>query len=240
MAWSIRCTFSPIRSYADAVKVWQKAIIFPRIPNGPRGLVDRRKKHLTIERTEAEDIILRLYGHAVVLWRKDNSITIYAPRVTRSTGKFASHCTPSGMHVSTWNDRYLCANVGGRLYKIADEITFRQHGKDWKADQITSPWQKSVVNRERAKQALVTIGYEDFRLWFKTYIQMAAKPYGSASWIDNPSIIIMLRDRNKWRDLVTSRFPNAWSQPDKALSEIRQAIYAEYECIDKKSVPFLG
>ena len=63
MAWSIRCTFDPIRSYAQAAKAWKKGCdLFPGCPAGPRGLVDRRKKHLAIERTEAEDFILRLYN----------------------------------------------------------------------------------------------------------------------------------------------------------------------------------
>ena len=240
MAWSIRCNFDPIRSYAQALKVWKKGVIFPRTPGGPFGLVDKRKKHLTIEQTEAEDIVLRLYGHAVVTWHKDNSVTIYSPRATRSTSKFATHCTPNGMYVSAWNDTCLCASIDGRTYKIKDQITFRERDGTWKADQITSPWQKSVVNRERAKQALAEVGYEEFRLWFKVYVQMAPKPNGQASWIDNPSLVIMLRDRSKWRDLIACRFPNAWNHPDRALSEIRQAIYTECGCIDRKSVPFLG
>ena len=28
MAWAIRCTFDPIQSYAQALKVWKKAVIF--------------------------------------------------------------------------------------------------------------------------------------------------------------------------------------------------------------------
>lgn len=236
MSWGIRCTFNPIQSYAQAVKTWKKAVIFPRDREGPRGLVDRRKKHLTIERTAAEDIILRLYDHPTVTWHKDGALTICAYS-TKSTGAFANHCTPVGMYVSATGT--FRVTVDNRTYKVTGKITFRQRGNTWKADQIT-PWSVPIVNRERAKQALDETGYNEFRLWFKTYVQMAPKPDGRAGWIDNANIVTMLRDRRSWRDLVTTRFPNAWGFPDRALHEIRQAIYRECGCIDRKSVPFLG
>lgn len=243
MAWAIRCSFNRIQSYAQAAKAWEKAVIFSnknRTSDNyllvPRGLVDRRKKHLTIERTEAEDFILRLYEHPVVTWHKDHALTICS-EASKSTGLFANHCTPAEMFV-TGGDQFR-VTVDGRTYKVGKQTTFRPRDDTWKPDQIT-PWSVSRVNRERAKQALVEVGYEEFRLWFKVYIHMSSPPDGRAGWIDNNSIVIMLRDRNKWRDLVTSRFPNAWNYPDQALSEIRQAIYQECKCIDRKSVPFLG
>ncbi len=237
MAWSIRCNFSPIRSYAEADKVWDKAVLFPKSPAGPRGLVDRRKKHLTIERTEAEDILLRLYGSPIVTWHTDNAFTIHGARPTRSTVQFANRCTPNGVYVAGGAYR---VGVDGRTYKVGEEITFRQRDGSWKADK-TTPWSVPVVNRERAKQARDEIGYDEFRLWFKTYVQMAPKPNGhSSGWLNNEGVVLMLRDRNKWRDLIACRFPNAWTNPDQALSEIRQIIYAECGCVDRKSIPFLG
>jgi hypothetical protein len=135
MAWAIRCNFSPIQTYAQAVKAWQKAVVFPRDREGPRGLVDRRKKHLTIERTAAEDIVLRLYEHPVVTWHKDHSLTICAwHRNTKSTIAFANHCTPPEMRVSSWSD-CLTVTVDGRTYK-ANRTTFRPRDDTWKADQI--------------------------------------------------------------------------------------------------------
>ena len=124
MSWSIKCTWTRIQSYKQAAAAWQKAVVFRSAERTaenyllvPRGLVDRRKKHLTIERTEAEDFVLRLYGHDVVTWHPDNSITISAPRSTISTGKFANHCSPAGMHVSMWN-QHLCVYVDKRTYKV--------------------------------------------------------------------------------------------------------------------------
>ena len=98
---------------------------------------------------------------------------------------------------------------------------------------------KSVVNRERAKQALSEVGYEEFRAWFKVYVQMAKTPEGPSGWIDNTNIVTMVRER-QWRDLLATRFQNAWSRPDQVLSEIRDAIYKECGCIDRKYIPFLG
>jgi hypothetical protein len=240
MAWSIRCNFSRIQTYAQAVKAWQTAVIFPRSPAGPRGLVDRRKKHLTIERTEvAEDIILRLYGRPIVTWHKDHSLTIES-YPSKSTVAFANHCTPPEMRVSQWNNCFS-VTVDGRTYKVV-KTTFRPRDDTWKADQIT-PWSIPVVNRERAKQAFRETGYDEFRAWFKVYIQMAAKPDGNPlrdyAWVNNGSLVDMLCDR-QWRDLIARRFPNAWNHPDRVLHEIRQAIYQVRDCIDQKSVPFLG
>lgn len=237
MSWGIRCTFNPIQSYAQAVKTWKKAVIFPRDREGPRGLVDRRKKHLTIERTVAEDIILRLYGRPIVTWHKDHSLTLCV-YPTKSTVAFANHCTPTEMIVSKWSE-YFTVIVDGRTYKVLDQTTFRPRDDTWKADKIT-PWSIPVVNRERAKQAFAETGYEEFRAWFKVYVQMAAKPFtDQPRRIDNKSIVTMLRDR-KWRDLVTCRSLNTWHNPDRVLAEIRRAIYQECDCIDHNLVPFLG
>jgi hypothetical protein len=240
MAFQVRCPFH-IQSYAQAVKAWQAAVIFPKdrkLDNqwAPRGLVDTRKKHLTIEQTTAADIILRLYQHPVVTWHKDNSLTIcgYA---SRSTCVFASHCTPAGMYASMCGGRFA-VTVDGRTYRVPDRITFRERDNTWKADQIT-PWSVPVLNHERRKQALREVGYEEFRLWFQVYVQMAERHSGQARWIDNKSVVSMLRER-KWRDLLGGRFPNAWSHPDRVLYEIRQTIYRECGCIEHKSVPFLG
>ena len=244
MTFGIRCRFDRIQSYADALRVWRKAVIFPRVDNeyAPRGLVDKRKKHLAIERTAAQDIILRLYDHPVVTWHKDGSLTIDT-HPTKSTGIFANHCTPGDMYVRCGSYHASAVSTGGLTYNASKPITFKQNetGKWRIADrsQIT-PWSVEVVNRERAKQALAETGYNDFRLWFKTYVQMATKPEGKEGFIDNTSIVIMLRDRSKWRDLVACRFLNAWGFPDRALHEIRQAVYQECGCIDRKSVPFLG
>jgi hypothetical protein len=235
MAWSIRCNFDRIQTYAKAVKVWQKAVVFPRSPAGPRGLVDRRKKHLTIERTEAEDFILRLYGRPIVTWHKDGALTIES-YPSKSTVAFANHCTPAEIIISKWSNCFA-VTISGRTYKV-HRTTFRPRDDTWKADQIT-PWSVPVVNRERAKQAFAETGYNEFRAWFKIYIQMAERPASGYKWLSNPAIVEMIRDR-KWRDLVTCRFSNTWHSPERVLNEVRQAIYQECDCIDQKSVPFLG
>jgi DNA polymerase I-like protein with 3'-5' exonuclease and polymerase domains len=56
MAFSVRCSFN-ITSSAQAVRAWDKAVIFPKdrklnSPLARRGLVDTRKKHMTIERQD--------------------------------------------------------------------------------------------------------------------------------------------------------------------------------------------
>jgi hypothetical protein len=246
MTWSIRCNFDYIMSYAGAVKAWENAVIFPRDRKldpaqallAPRGLVDRRKKHMTIQRTESDDIVLRLYDRPIVTWHKDNAVTICA-YPTRSTALFACHCVPEGMFVV--NGRTFYVVVDKRTYRVQDQITFRQKDNTWKADKI-APWSIPFVNRERAKQALRDTGYEEFRLWFKVYVQMASRSdesYGSI-WINDDKAIEMLHDRTKWRELITRHFPEAWHYPDKVLYRIRQAIYHKYNCIEHKSVPFLG
>ena len=67
---------------------------------------------------------------------------------------------------------------------------------------------------------------------------MATKPFGQGEWIDDGSIVDMLKDR-KWRDLVVSRYLDAWQDPDLVLHRIRAAIYHVHDCIEHKSVPFL-
>jgi hypothetical protein len=238
MAWHIQCNFPLIQSYAEAVKVWQNAVIWPKSPTGPRALADKRKKHMTIERTDAEDIILRLYGHPVMTWHKDGAFTV-CEYPSRSTTAFVNRCIPPGVYASS-SRYFFTLTVDGRCYKVVDEITFRQRDGAWKADK-TTPWSVSVVNRTRAKLALHEVGYNEFRLWLKTYVQMAAKPDAPHNWsgeANNSNVITMLRNR-EWRKLAMY-CPDAWDNPDQMLSEIRQIIYHAYKCIDLESVPFLG
>lgn len=239
MAFGIRCNFNRIQSYKDAAKTWRKAVIFPKDPEGPRGLVDKRKKHLAIEKTATEDFILRLYDHPVVTWHKDGSLTINL-YPTRSTGAFANRCTPAGMYVSCGKHTALAVLTDKLWYKAEKPLTFRQRDGKWKIadkNQI-QPWSVRTVNRQRAKQALKEVGYDEFRLWLETYVQMAERPDSQSEFANNAKLVDMLRNR-KWRELVTNCFPGAWRNPDGVLSGIRQAIYRECDCIDKKSVPFL-
>lgn len=234
MVWSIRCNFPAIRSYADAVFAWEEAVIFPRDREGPRGLVDKRKKHMTIQRTAANDIVLRLYEHPVVTWHLDNSVTIKGWD-TISMVVFARHCTPAEMSARLCGGRFAI-DIGGRTYR-ADNVTFRQRDNTWKADEITSPWVRPVVNRERAKQALDETNYKEFRSWLVVYLQMISPSRELYPvWTSEDTIVSMVRDR-KWRELVT-RFPH--ESADQVLSKIRRAIYQQYGCIEHKSVPFLG
>ena len=93
------------------------------------------------------------------------------------------------------------------------------------------------VNRERAKQALAEIGYEEFRLWLKVYLQMAPTPTQAFTGSDSTgsSTCCVIASGASW----SRRYPMRGSS-DQVLSEVRQAIYREYGCIDRKSVPFLG
>lgn len=235
--FAVRCNFSPITSYAQAVKAWNLGIILRKLRNvdGAPRMLAARKKHMTVQRTEAEDIILRLYEHPVVTWHKDNSLTIQG-HTTRSTVVFANRCTPDWMFAQVYGG-YFTISVHGRTYKVSDRITFRERDNTWKADQV-EPWSLPVVNRERAAQALADIGYREFRDWLKVYVQMAAVPPVPGKYVSNEDVINLLRSR-MWRELTT-HFPDAWHNSNRVLQELRQAVYREYDCIECKSVPFLG
>jgi len=58
--FAIRANFTHIDGYAKAFRVWEKGIVFRKDLSGPRGLVDRRKKHMTINIEGTGDIVLRL------------------------------------------------------------------------------------------------------------------------------------------------------------------------------------
>jgi hypothetical protein len=235
MAFQIRCDFNPVYSYAHAAVAWQTGAIFRRDRNGPRGLISTRKKHMTIEKTPAEDFILRLYKHPVVTWHKDNSFTLSLVN-TRSTMLFASHCTPPSMYVSMCGG-YACVTVSGRTYKVGHATTFQKRDGTWKADRI-EPWSIPFVNRQRAAQALRETGYHEFRGWLIVYVQMAARPDLGLRLSRDEKLLDLLRSR-EWRELVAC-YPSAWRDIDRVLEPLRQAIYHHYNCIEHRSVEFLG
>jgi len=235
--YAIRCAFCRINSYAAALKAWKDGAIFRSNREGPRGLDGTRKKHLTVERTEAEDIILRLHECPVVTWHKDGSITIVGYN-SKSTIVFAKHCTPDGMSARMCGGRFaidIHSKWGWRTYQVANKITFRQRDGDWKADEIT-PWMIDQVNRERAKQALSETGYSEFRAWLIVYTQMAAQP-SHRNYEKNK--LALLHDRSKWRELAAC-YPEAWRDVERALGSLRKTIYYEHNCIEQKPVAFLG
>ncbi len=92
----------------------------------------------------------------------------------------------------------------------------------------------SRVNHERAKQALHATNYKEFRLWLQVYLQMAS-PIKSSNyaWMGSAEIVRLLRDR-RWHELVSRRFPYDLTETaDQILKVVRQAIYAEYGCIER-------
>ena len=238
MAFHVSCDFSHINSYARAVKAWNDGTVFRGNPGGPRGLVDTRKKHLTVERTEAGDVILRLYEHPVVTWHPDNSVTIKGWD-TISTVVFAKHCTPDEMSARLCGGRFAIdirghGKNGWRTYR-ADDVTFRERDGTWKVDKAT-PWMITQVNRERAKQAREESGYDEFRAWLIVYVQMVAAP-SQRSY--NKDKIELLLDRSKWRELAAG-YPEAWRNVERALESLRKTIYRQHGCFEDKPVLFLG
>ena len=236
--FGINPNFSSIYSYAYAVKAWKNGVIFPRASEkAPRGLVDKRKRHMTVEMTEPNlDVILRLYDKPIVTWHKDNSLTIVGYN-TRSTIRFANKCTPVPMYVMI-RGGYFSVNVHGRFYKVADEITFRERDGTWKADKIT-PWVIPAVNRQRAAQALRATNYHEFRDWLIVYTQMSAAPEDRLH-IEDADALDLLRER-KWRELA-KYYPGPgfdWKDTTKLLNKLRRAIYQENDCIEQKQVAFL-
>jgi hypothetical protein len=237
MAFHVRCNFPAIHSYARALRAWHDGHVFRSSPGGARGLVDGRKKHLTVEKTENQDIILRLYGHPVATWHPDNSVTIKGWD-TISTVVFARHCTPANMSARLCGGRFaidIRDRGGWRTYR-ADDITFRECDGTWKAYSKVTPWMISTVNRERAKQAREESGYNEFRAWLIVYVQMVAAP--EQRNYDNDKIAL-LHDRSKWRELAAC-YPEAWRNAERALESLRKTIYHQHGCIEDKPVPFLG
>lgn len=235
MAFHVRCNFNCINSYTLAVRAWNKGVIFRGNPEGPRGLVDKRKKHLTVDLRPTGDVVLRLYEHPVVTWHKDNSVTIQGYD-SISTVVFARHCTPDEMSARMCGGSFaidIKSKYGWRTYK-ADNVTFRERDGTWKADKIT-PWMIPEVNRERAKQARQESRYNEFRAWLIVYVQMTEAPH--KSYLKDK--LALLRDRSKWRELATC-YPEAWINTDRALGRLRKTIYREHGCIEDKPVAFLG
>ena len=236
--FAIRANFSSITCYSDAVSTWACGVVFRKDPSGPRGLIDRRKKHMTVERAESGDIILRLYDHPVVTWHKDNSVTIVAYN-TRSTMVFVNRCTPDEVRVFATAGRFA-VEVGQwderRIYNVPDQITFRQRDGVWKADKI-EPWFVPCVNRPRAKQALQETGYSEFRTWLIVYMQMAKQPDWNRHVRDS-DVLTMLGDRTRWREL-TEYYAHDWGSHERVLMKIRKIIYRNYDCIENKPVAFL-
>jgi hypothetical protein len=238
MAFYVRCNFDHIDSYALAVRAWKKGVVLRKNPEGPRGLVNKRKR-MTVEMTAAEDVILRLFEHPVVTWHRDGSVTISGFN-SISTTVFTTHCTPDEMSAHLRGGRFAIyiknKGSGWRIYQVGNTITFRERDGTWEADEITTPWKIRTINRERAKQAREESGYNDFRAWLIIYVQLAEAPRNRNHIRDK---LALLSDRSKWRELARC-YPEAWRDVEYALESLRETIYNQRGCLDDKSVPFLG
>ena len=92
-----------------------------------------------------------------------------------------------------------------------------------------SPAALGVVMRETIRRNRVHDGI--------VYLQMTSRSTQEIYGERGTEAVDLLRNR-KWRELV-ARYP-VRASADQVLHEVRQAIYREYECIDRKSVPWLG
>lgn len=202
----------------------------------PKPIEKRNKMHATIRKLNDGSIACRLHRTAVVIYHPDNTITLNSYS-SISTNEFASGLLPWDVSVNFIGGYARLGRWGdGHFYKLGS--TIKLTNKDgWTVDN-PQPWSVPVVDKVKAREALKTSRYSEFKLWWGMRDKMEGVNTAPAyrSYIHN--------GRNSAEMLAGG--PEAWGEEDRAKTSqvyqwagLRQQIQKDAEAISYQNKDYL-
>ena len=262
----VRCdSMHSLQSYKDARYEWETTEPWKNGDFNERPLDGRRKKHMTIRIGAAEEVICKLYHTDVVTYYPDGIIELVSYS-TGSTDEFANTLLPSGIRTSFTKNMVLLNGQGWwtsgpatRVYQTNRHFRVKQNPDGmWVPveGQEIEPFEKLVVNRKRAKEALAKYNFADFQAWVIGYDGMNQKDS-----LEGRGLNYLMRDMSlvdfmaggpavwleyQWRrDMEPGWGRTRWGIRNMAdtcvqpqIEHIRKLIYRAERCIDKVEVPY--
>ena len=223
--------------YDAALKHW--ASIKPlrgHCENDPKPIEKRNKMHVTIRKLDDGSIACKLHHTDVVIYRPDNAITLNCYSSV-STNEFARRLLPWDVsanfiggyaRLAGWED--------GHFYKLGS--TIKLTNKDgWTVDN-PQPWGVPVVDKVKAREALKTSRYSEFKSWW----EMRDKMEGVNT---APAYMRYTYTRRDVAEMLASG-PEAWGEVDRTrtsqlvdLAGLRQQIQKDAGAISYQNKDYL-
>lgn len=228
-----------VHSYADALLYWENSKPWKdsKGEHDERPMGHRRKRHMTVRKNRAGDIVFRLYATDVVTYHADGSLSL-DPYSSSLTNRVVNDLTPPGIHPFYTFGRGCALHVGERAYLIGEGAHLVRVDGTWEMspDVRTQPFRKVVVDRKVARELLKETNYSDFRAWLMAVRALArTEPEGKVTeWgrrrrfhgLDGITratqvrMLAQLADKEAWLDLARLN-----ATQGQILEALRNQIY---------------
>lgn len=169
-----------LRSYNDALRVWQNADTWrgQTSEHDPRKL-DGDKRHVSVRKGNNDQIMFRYHATDVVIFNKDGTVDIDGSYPSRSTNNFIWSIVGRGFSLDTFphSDNVAWANGVGYLVD-GDVATFDLNGDEPKLVN-PRPIPSYALKKDVTKQLRKDYGVAEFRTWRAMTLAIKGEPdYG--------------------------------------------------------------
>ena len=241
MSYSYDNTNCPsIRSYADAVAVWNSVKHFRgMVANDPRPLESRRKYHVTIC-VGAGSARLKLHGTNVVTYYDDGRLVIDNGFGSTSTENFARRLTPGGVELlSGRGTLWLYAPEAHRAYNIGHgtmTLTPTSNGV-WQPVN-PKPWFVPRLDKFKARKALKDYGYNQFKAWLQMRERLSVASIG---FVGHFSLGDLRGGLKRWVKAVEISQETSWQRVSSGglLGRLRDQVYVDAGALTVETKPYL-
>jgi len=243
--------YAQARAYYDKTKPIRGSV-------NKRPLGDRKRHNTTMITLDpsTEDVSCHLYGSPLVVFHKNNNITVNS-WASMSSNAFSRAVLPPGLNV-TCNGDVNCLHIwpcwehgeikyreAGRYFKFGECIRLLPRdpasGYAWEPDAATTTtWRLTRVDKSLAKAMLARYNYGAFRVYLLTRLSIS-DTIGPDNH-DAPDPLECLLDRAKWKLLINTWDFSVSRRLDWAkgfLEEIRGMIYRKHNCFTTVECDYL-
>ena len=202
----------------------------------PKPIEKRNKMHVTIRKLDDGSIACKLHHTDVVIYHPDSAVTLNCYSSV-STNEFAGSLLPHDVSANfTGGYARLGSWEDGRFYKIGSTIKISNRN-GWTVDNL-KPWSVPVVDKVKAREALKTSRYSEFKSWWEMRDKMEGVNTAPA----------YMRYTYKRRDVaqMLASGPEAWGEVDRTRASqvyqwagLRQQIQKDAGAVSYQNKDYL-
>ena len=223
-----------LTSHAEALSLWESCKPAKGYSDPDwRSLFDRRRDNSIVRKDNKGRVHFRLYSTDVVTFNPDNTVDL-DPVSTRSTCNFVDAILGRGVD-AMWSDRShpapsMLTRVSGRVYHTPEFATLSYDttldSPKWVLLAGAKPMTQYRVDKAKAKQVLVSSGFNQFSLWLKTQSRMGVDPREGGRYSSDsigPNQAACLDDLDSYPHIA--RGWSAYKTVDTQLAALRKEVY---------------
>ncbi len=212
-----------VQSYNDALCMWNAASAQRPSGTGDRKIPGHNRPTTGITMRGDGAIEFIYHRTSVVTYKPDGTCILDLRWTSRSTAHFANRFCPSV--VSPMNEGEII-QYEHMYYTHRGLVTVHPD----RTISGTAPITRRVLNRKRAKETLLSVGFKDFAAYYKTLFSVWGPALHGQFYAGRmEDTVECIRDPERWDEVVRART----LKPRGFLADLRGRLYRHYGCYDE-------